>query len=75
MNMNFFLYFVLLFGCLIFLMSNSKMDKNETIEYLKDKDDKNEDNTKNGFDKGFKKWSCVWNHFIEKKKINGSMAT
>ena len=42
---------------IIFLMSESKMDENETIEHIRNEGDKNEDNFEIDCDKSSKKRS------------------
>ena len=51
------------------------MDENETVQNIRDGDDKDEDTVEAiESDKGSKKRSWVWNHFIEKKKSDGPIA-
>ncbi|XP_038984879.1 zinc finger BED domain-containing protein RICESLEEPER 1-like [Phoenix dactylifera] len=55
-------------------MPHSKMGENEIVEDLKDEDDGNEDTVENDCDKNSRKRSWVWNHFIEEKNSEGSIA-
>ncbi|XP_038988236.1 uncharacterized protein LOC120112713 [Phoenix dactylifera] len=59
---------------LFLLMSHSKVGENETVEDLRNEDDRNEDTADNVCDNSSKKRSWVWNHFIEEKNSEGSIA-